>query len=179
MTEHVITTTLRELNERLERERNAVREQCRQQTLRQQQLAEREVTDLRAQVESLTVLTRLLGPARMVLDRCAETAPGCAAEAADMAQRIVDWIGHPVTDEPATAADLQAEVYRLQHLLYGDAGPDASDPDEGATCADVAVDGDPIRVHGQHPMSPAASEAVAAVIRATRAALAEHGPSDG
>jgi hypothetical protein len=129
------------------------------------------VTDHKAEVERLATRTRLLGPARMVLDRCAEGEPGCAADAAVMAQRIVDWIGHEVTDEPPTAADLQAEVYRLQHLLYGDAGPDASDPDEGATCADVAVDGDPIRVHGQHPLSPAASEAVAAVIRATRARL--------
>lgn len=45
---------------------------------------------------------RLLGPARMVLDRCAEGVadPG---EAADMAQRIVDLIGHPVTDEPPHA----------------------------------------------------------------------------
>jgi hypothetical protein len=133
---------------------------------------EREATDLRAEVNRLTVLNRLLGPARMVLDRCAENAPGCAAEAADMAQRIVDWIGHPVTDEPATAVELQAEVYRLQHLLYGDAGPDASDPDDGDVCADVAVDGDPVRVRGQHPLSPAASEAVAEVIRVTRARLA-------
>jgi len=45
---------------------------------------------------------RLLGPARMVLDRCAEAVakPG---EAADMAQRIVDLIGHRVTDEPPHA----------------------------------------------------------------------------
>lgn len=45
---------------------------------------------------------RLLGAARMVLDRCAEgvAAPG---EAADMAQRIVDLIGHSVTDEPPHA----------------------------------------------------------------------------
>jgi hypothetical protein len=48
-------------------------------------------------------MLRLLGPARMVLDRCAQQVPGSADEAADMAQRIVDWIGHPVTDEPAWA----------------------------------------------------------------------------
>lgn len=52
---------------------------------------------------------RLLGPARMVLDRVAEgvAAPG---EAADMAQRIVDLIGHRVTDEPPHALVLIAEL---------------------------------------------------------------------
>jgi hypothetical protein len=49
-------------------------------------------------------MLRLLGPARMILDRCAQENTPCARdEAADMAQRIVDWIGHPVTDEPAWA----------------------------------------------------------------------------
>lgn len=52
-------------------------------------------------------MLQLLGPARMVLDRYADTlgdSPGLpGASAADMAQRIVDWIGHPVTDEPAWA----------------------------------------------------------------------------
>lgn len=46
---------------------------------------------------------KLLGPARMVLDACAEDRPGHQAEAADMAQRIVDLIGHSVTDEPPHA----------------------------------------------------------------------------
>jgi hypothetical protein len=52
---------------------------------------------------------RLLGPARMVLDRCAE---GVAdpAEAAVMAQRIVDVIGHRVTDEPPHAIVLISEM---------------------------------------------------------------------
>lgn len=45
---------------------------------------------------------RLLGPARMVLDRCGGC-PDCGDEAAAMAQRIVDIIGHPVTDEPPHA----------------------------------------------------------------------------
>lgn len=45
---------------------------------------------------------RLLGPARMVLDLFAE-GRGEYQEAADMAQRIVDVIGHPVTDEPPHA----------------------------------------------------------------------------
>jgi hypothetical protein len=42
---------------------------------------------------------KLLGPARMVLDRCAEGRDGARAEAADMAQRIADLIGHSVSDE--------------------------------------------------------------------------------
>jgi hypothetical protein len=137
-------------------------------------LAEREAADLREQHATATRevgnLRGLLDSARRVLDVCAEDHAG--QNAATVAQRIVDWIGHSVTDEPATAAELQAEVYRLQHLLYGDAGPDASDPDDSDVCADVAVDGDPVRVHGQHPLSPAASEAVAEVIRVTRARLA-------
>ena len=76
------------------------------------------LTEARAEVEQLTNLTRLLGPARRVLDRCAEDASSDArAEAATMAQRIVDWIGHSVTDEPARAADLRAEAERLRGLL--------------------------------------------------------------
>lgn len=58
-----------------------------------------------AEVERLRELAdfaRLLGPARMVLDRCAEGVAN-PSEAADMAQRIVDLIGHPVTDEPPHA----------------------------------------------------------------------------
>lgn len=43
---------------------------------------------------------RLLGPARIVLDRCAQGLPGADVEAADMAQRIVDLVGHSSTDEP-------------------------------------------------------------------------------
>lgn len=52
---------------------------------------------------------RLLGPARMVLDRCAEGVAD-TGEAADMAQRIVDIIGHPVTDEPPHALVLIEEL---------------------------------------------------------------------
>lgn len=53
--------------------------------------------------DDLADVGRLLGPARMVLDACAEDRPGHQAEAADMAQRIVDLIGHSVTDEPPHA----------------------------------------------------------------------------
>lgn len=80
----------------------------------------------RAEVERLVELAdfaRLLGPARMVLDRCAELAPGYQAEAADMAQRIVDLIGHPVTDEPPHALverdELRSEVERLREMSDG------------------------------------------------------------
>lgn len=57
--------------------------------------------------EFIPAALRLLGPARMVLDQVAVILgehPGQPGyEAAEMAQRIVDWIGHPVTDEPAWA----------------------------------------------------------------------------
>lgn len=70
----------------------------------------------------LADFARLLGPARMVLDRCAElSGPAVQAEAADMAQRIVDLIGHPVTDEPPHALverdRLRDEVERLREEL--------------------------------------------------------------
>lgn len=57
------------------------------------------------ELEQLRYERRLLGAARMVLDL---VAAGDASrwgqarrEAGDLAQRIVDEIGHPVTDEPA------------------------------------------------------------------------------
>ena len=54
-------------------------------------------------LRELADFARLLGPARMVLDRCAIQHPSSDTQAADMAQRIVDLIGHPVTDEPPHA----------------------------------------------------------------------------
>ena len=36
-------------------------------------------------------------------------------------------------------------------------------------CAVVDVDGEPVRIQGQHPMSPTAADAVAALVRAARA----------
>lgn len=76
----------------------------------------------REEVERLRELAdfaRLLGPARMVLDRCAMNGGDQERQdAADMAQRIVDLIGHPVTDEPPHALverdSLRAEVERLR-----------------------------------------------------------------
>lgn len=64
---------------------------------------------------------RLLGPARMVRYRCAERVPGSAEEAAAMAQRIVDLIGHSVTDEPPRAVverdELRQRVEDLENQL--------------------------------------------------------------
>jgi hypothetical protein len=79
----------------------------------------------RAEVERLRELAdfaRLLGPARMVLDRAAvDGGDDVREECADMAQRIVDLIGHPVTDEPPHALverdELRAEVERLRAEL--------------------------------------------------------------
>lgn len=77
-----------------------------------------------AEVERLRYERRLLGAARRILDLVATGEPErwdkMRAEAEDVAQRIVDEIGHPVTDEPAlgpryreTIADQAAEVDRL------------------------------------------------------------------
>lgn len=62
----------------------------------------RRLRDALNEQQRLNDAARLLGPARMVLDRAAE---GVASreECADLAQRIVDLIGHPVTDEPPHA----------------------------------------------------------------------------
>lgn len=80
----------------------------------------------REQVEQLKELAdfaRLLGPTRMVLDRCALNKPGCDEEAADMAQRIVDLIGHPITDEPPHALverdELREQVATLKGAVAG------------------------------------------------------------
>lgn len=60
---------------------------------------------------------QLLGPARIVLDRCAEARPGSQEEAAAMSQRIVDLIGHSTTDEPPRAlVELQALRDERQEL---------------------------------------------------------------
>ena len=55
---------------------------------------------------------RLLGAARMVLDRCAEQYGD--TEAGRVAQQIVNLIGHPVTDEPPHAlVDLEEALERV------------------------------------------------------------------
>jgi hypothetical protein len=82
-----------------------------------------EVLEQRVRAETAAehaVERRLLGFARMVLDRQAEYAnlhpvdrDHLAAEAADVAQRIVDEIGHPVTDEPALGPSYREQITQL------------------------------------------------------------------
>lgn len=69
--------------------------------------------------EELADAVALLGPARLVLDRCAERRPGCADEAARMAQRIVDVIGHGVTDEPPHALVERDELRAMLKQVRG------------------------------------------------------------
>lgn len=64
---------------------------------------------------------RLLGFARIVLDRVAHgnradwfDSERISAEAEDIAQRIVDEIGHPVTDEPALGPSFRVEIDQLK-----------------------------------------------------------------
>lgn len=65
------------------------------------------------ELERLRYERRLLGWARMTLDLVAAGDPSrweqARREAEDVAQRIVDEIGHPVTDEPALGPGLRAE----------------------------------------------------------------------
>jgi hypothetical protein len=70
-----------------------------------------------ATIDQLRYERHLLGVARMTLDLVAAGDPTrwdqARAEAGDVAQRIVDEIGHPVTDEPALGPELRAENARL------------------------------------------------------------------
>jgi hypothetical protein len=76
-----------------------------------------DVPVLLAAVRQLQYERRLLGVARMTLDLVAAGGPDrweqARREAEDVAQRIVDEIGHPQTDEPALGPDLRAENARL------------------------------------------------------------------
>jgi hypothetical protein len=69
------------------------------------------------QRDQLRYERHLLGVARMTLDLVAAGDPTrwdhARAQAEDVAQRIVDEIGHPVTDEPALGPELRAENARL------------------------------------------------------------------
>lgn len=77
--------------------------------------------DLLAEVKQLTYERRLLGVARMTLDAVAARGPEwwnqVRAEAEDVAQRIVDEIGHPVTDEPALGPTYRRQIAELQTQL--------------------------------------------------------------
>ncbi len=71
-----------------------------------------EMTALRQEIEQLRYERRLLGAARMTLDLVAAGDSSrweqARREAEDLAQRIVDEIGHPVTDEPARSGPATA-----------------------------------------------------------------------
>ena len=77
--------------------------------------------ELEEQVRQLTYERRLLGSARMTLDLLnaggIERWDCLRKEAGELAQQIVDEIGHPVTDEPALGPSLRAEVAELRRQL--------------------------------------------------------------
>lgn len=73
-----------------------------------------ERAELVAEIRQLRYERRLLGFARMTLDLVAagdeKRRAQARSEAEDLAQRIVDEIGHPVTDEPALAPSVRALI---------------------------------------------------------------------
>jgi signal transduction histidine kinase len=71
------------------------------------------------EIKRLTYERRLLYVARMVLDRVsvAATFEQARDEAGDVAQRIVDEIGHSVTDEPALGPSFRTEIEQLQAAI--------------------------------------------------------------
>jgi hypothetical protein len=78
------------------------------------------VLETQRERDQLQYERRLLGFARLVLDRAAEyddlnpvDRERLPAEAADIAQRIVDEIGHPVTDEPALGPSYREQIAAL------------------------------------------------------------------
>ena len=60
---------------------------------------------------------RLLSISRMVFDRHAEGDTLSRDDAADLAQRIVDEIGHSVTEEPARGPSFRVEIAELKATL--------------------------------------------------------------
>lgn len=83
---------------------------------------------LKAANEQLRYERRLLGWARMTLDLVAAGDPSrweqARREAEDIAQRIVDEIGHAVTDEPALGPGFRAAIERTRETMerYAAAG---------------------------------------------------------
>lgn len=77
-----------------------------------------EVKRLGGEAEQLRYERRLLGACRRHLDEIADPEGRYTAEAirtaGDLAQRIVDEIGHPVTDEPALAPDFRDQIEKLK-----------------------------------------------------------------
>lgn len=109
---------------------------------------ERLLAALIAERGQLRYERRLLGVARMVLDRQAEypnlhqvDRERLAAEAAEIAQRIVDEIGHSVTDEPALGPHYREQIAALRAELAAARGEALDAVDTLATLdgADGAV----------------------------------------
>lgn len=82
-----------------------------------------ELAAVKAERDQLLYERQLLSAARMVLDRVymAETWELAREEAGDFAQRIVDEIGHSVTDEPALGPSFREQIVRLRAALEGNA----------------------------------------------------------
>lgn len=83
--------------------------------------AREDVPWLLAQVEQLRYERRLLGRVRILCDQVAEggwpAGENLRQAAGDMAQRIVDEIGHSVTDEPALGPSFRAELALVREAL--------------------------------------------------------------
>jgi hypothetical protein len=73
------------------------------------------------EIERLRYERRLLGFARMTLDLVAAGDPDrwkqARREAEDIAERIVDEVGHPATDEPALGPSFRAQLEQVQAAL--------------------------------------------------------------
>lgn len=86
------------------------------------ELAKANAARLEAEKEAkqLRYERQLLGLARLTLDKVAESSAisdrMLRAEAEYVAQRIVDEIGHPATDEPALGPSFHTEIKRLREL---------------------------------------------------------------
>jgi hypothetical protein len=86
-------------------------------------LAEAKAARIKAEQEAkqLRYERQLLGFARMTLDLIAAGDSSrwdqVRAEAEDIAQRIVDEIGHPVTDEPALGPSFRATIERVKDAI--------------------------------------------------------------
>src|SRR5215207_306672 len=83
--------------------------------------AEKERDEALAEVEQLRYERRLLGACRRHLDEIADPEGRYTVEAirtaGDLAQRIVDEIGHSVTDEPALGPSFRYEIERLSPVV--------------------------------------------------------------
>jgi len=80
-------------------------------------------SELRAEAEQLRYERQLLGHARRILDDVASESSAAfdrhRPAACDIAQRIVDEIGHPGTDEPALGPDMRSRIAELETEVEG------------------------------------------------------------